>query len=695
MSSFKNIPLSTQLLFILFILLLGSSSVLSEWSQDPYDPMVVCDMRHPLQFPRIVISSDGGCIIAWHDYHRMQIGVQKVNRDGEIQWQEDGVLVKYDYENGAPGQASGYPFTMSNLVSDGEGGVIIIWMDWTYTDLIAEPGAAYNNIILARHVTSDGEVEWGDRRGLEICSFIPEVWNERNVTNVIPDGESGCMFTWRDDLNPVDSLENGYYAQRLSIDGELLWGENGIRLGSGNAWPYIVSDQAGGFFVYLGADGYQHVNSEGETWEEPLGRAVGDWFIWSRPTEVREGVVYFLLGRRIGRGVIAHLNQLNVERQWLWNMPGVQITPFDEDTLDYNIKRISDHREGCYFVLCFPSQGNPLRVQKFFHFDSDGDQVGPANGVDIPYNLEGRGVAVNSDKQGLYLRYKIEENDSLRFIVQKIDYYGRMLWGEEGVVAWGYASEERISRYYYDIAVDSYGNLFYTKGYEHPDSRYDKLYAWVVSNNGELGIVSEEILGPPSAFHLLLPSDCDTIDTSHPTAFRWERSYDPSPDDEVRYRIWVQLENDSLSYITNDTICVIQLDTLFEEIEPRCSMAWWVEGISEPDTVTSLERFEVIVISNSADDLRQIPPMEFSIQSIHPNPFNSNLNISVNIPNPELLILTIYSVDGRVLETIHFPGLSKGSHTLSFPMNYLSSGKYYISAQLGREKLIREAVLIR
>jgi hypothetical protein len=202
----------------------------------------ICTAPRPQLEFNIMADGEGGAIIAWHD-HRAEgytpyIYVQRVNADGEVQWESDGVLI-----GGQVGYQK-YP----DLASDGAGGAIIAWQDW-------RDG---KGDIYAQRLNADGQKLWGEH-GLTICEMPERQWHPV----VIADSGGGAIIFWMDHRNDEESEiitltdyrnRTGWdiYAQRVDSNGKHLWQENGVPvcLELGDQYDYsVVSDGASGAFL--------------------------------------------------------------------------------------------------------------------------------------------------------------------------------------------------------------------------------------------------------------------------------------------------------------------------------------------------------------------------------------------------------------------------------------------------------------
>ena len=202
----------------------------------------ICAARSYQQEFDITADGEGGAIIAWHDYRAgsgaPDIYVQRINAKGETQWERDGIVVtqRVSYQ--------GYP----SIVSDGTGGAIIVWHDWREG----------NGDIYAQRVDAMGRTLWQEH-GVTVCRIPEHQWYAATTT----DGEGGAIIAWmdhryaeNDQLIARTDHRNGsgwdVYAQRLDPQGKPQWQINGVPvcLAQGDQYDYsILGDDAGGAFI--------------------------------------------------------------------------------------------------------------------------------------------------------------------------------------------------------------------------------------------------------------------------------------------------------------------------------------------------------------------------------------------------------------------------------------------------------------
>jgi len=184
--------------------------------------------------PQIISDGSGGAIIAWHQQPRgriesgsaealrMDIFVQRVDADGNVLWRDGGLPLEIN--KAAEGAFPIEP----KLVSDGSGGAIVIWRD-----------SREDTGVYAQRVDADGTISW-QAGGVKVASTS---LNPHPM--IVSDGACGAIVSY--------SLQEGLYVQRLSGNGETVWPESGIQVIEGEYQGYsIAPDGQSGVIVGWG-----------------------------------------------------------------------------------------------------------------------------------------------------------------------------------------------------------------------------------------------------------------------------------------------------------------------------------------------------------------------------------------------------------------------------------------------------------
>ncbi len=187
----------------------------------------VCTYSASQSYPEIISDGSGGAFICWMDPRDVSTGwdiyVQWINPSGSPMWTAPGVPVcQADYTQGHPW-----------VVSDGAGGVILVWYD-------QRDGG---RDLYAGRVNAAGTSLWGN--GIPICTAP----TDQVAYRIVSDGAGGAIFTWSDERIKAGG---DVFAQRIDASGDALWTLDGIRVCNVNVFqqqPQIVSDGSGGAII--------------------------------------------------------------------------------------------------------------------------------------------------------------------------------------------------------------------------------------------------------------------------------------------------------------------------------------------------------------------------------------------------------------------------------------------------------------
>lgn len=79
----------------------------------------------------------------------------------------------------------------------------------------------------------------------------------------------------------------------------------------------------------------------------------------------------------------------------------------------------------------------------------------------------------------------------------------------------------------------------------------------------------------------------------------------------------------------------------------------------------------------------------------YPNPFNPETTISFQLEKPTELSLEIYTIEGRLVQTLANSRYLSGTHSIRFDASSLSSGMYFYRLQTENQSLTKRLVLIK
>ena len=105
----------------------------------------------------------------------------------------------------------------------------------------------------------------------------------------------------------------------------------------------------------------------------------------------------------------------------------------------------------------------------------------------------------------------------------------------------------------------------------------------------------------------------------------------------------------------------------------------WPSGII--DTFSNIPVNQILtVLEGSGNNLsiEKMKPIDFSISSIYPNPFNPLTTIKFNVKDPQIYTISIYNLIGEQIEIISQRYYPSGNHSLQWKPEHQSSGLYIV-----------------
>jgi len=424
----------------------------------------------------IVPDNDGGAYIIWQDHREGPVGIYGVHVDSDGNnypgWPEDGLALA-----SGPGNQQSHTFW-----EDGAGGAILAYVN-------EYDGTENINVL---RVLSDGEIDWaqplaqGDQEQNTVrmspfgndafgFAYSDQATGVRNIhVNVVDiDGN----FLWDDpvilypstaeQLNPrVTSAADGnfivvwedlrtgsydLYIQKLDIDGNFMWGQEGIDLvvdPFNQRNPRIEDDANGGCYVVWDdgrAGGHpdidiymQHVESDGTlAWEEngravtqipgetfaPLIKPAGDniYVCWG---DMRTGSIgiYYQAYDLLGESIFVD-NGIEI----YWGLSG--------DAVNHRVVKNGDDIFVAWQDTRYANFGDQIKVQKI---DINGEIQFIENGISITTEHSGRHQesmrAIPHHQGGLAMTWTEQPDAFVLIYAQAIDADGNPLWGDMGVM---------------------------------------------------------------------------------------------------------------------------------------------------------------------------------------------------------------------------------------------------------------------
>ncbi len=138
------------------------------------------------------------------------------------------------------------------------------------------------------------------------------------------------------------------------------------------------------------------------------------------------------------------------------------------------------------------------------------------------------------------------------------------------------------------------------------------------------------------------------------------------------------------SWVAREAISLMYISSEMDDTNPNFNTAGeigWATSISTSDVT---------------DDFVYDLPVEFVLEQNYPNPFNPETVISYSLPKQSTVVLSVYDVTGRLVDTIT-PGLQQaGTHEVRWQAaSHLASGAYIYRIQAGNFVSTKKMILIR
>lgn len=385
--------------------------------------------------PPAVPDSNGGAYYTWYGPDSSMVGnyhvyLQHIDSSGSPLWQANGIRVSStDLFQYSP-----------TVISDGNGGAIVLWVQGLNTGDYADKNLA------AQRVSSSGQLLWG--------SGGVAVTTAGNVTGpvLVTDNVGGALVGWTH-LGTDDNL----YVQRVSASGALLWQSDGYPLstapdeqfllrgvadGSGGAW-FTWIDRRNPFHDVYG----QHLDRNGTPLWPANGRKLNTQTSGSTsPNLISDGAGGAIIAWHDRRNYPAYNDiyaiHLDIYGQDLWN-PAEQsiVSSLEIYGLRLNIPILEDGQGGAIVVWGDSRNKNTLLGDKKEAYaqriSGSGQLLWPTEGVKI-ISADGFGTApafIPDGDGGLVAVWQDSRFGSFDIFLQQFSSAGTPRWGSNGLWA--------------------------------------------------------------------------------------------------------------------------------------------------------------------------------------------------------------------------------------------------------------------
>jgi hypothetical protein len=466
--------------------LIVSITSFPQWSPDPGVNTPVCLAPDYQDRPQITADGNGGAIITWIDNRNpplnanVDIYAQRIGADGIPKWTIDGI------------QVCGNSITQNNpqIVSDGNGGAIIVWEDLRNS---------LQKDIYAQRIDANGNTLWTNN-GIPVCTSS----GEQRLPMITSDGLGGAIITWVDERASINNI----YAQRIDPNGVSLWTLNGISVcpaTNNQTTPRIVSDENNGAII-MWIDNRTQVN-ENDVYAQRI-NANGD-ILWST-----SGLAVCAIYRRQqiasiapdgnGGAIIAwtddrdtistprnsdvYAQRVDPNGNLLWASTGVEIASGPGNQKAPQIFNYGDG--GSIIVWDDTRNGDNNRDIYAQRLSPTGSILWNINGIPIcnAANDQDWQRIVTDDSGGAIISWEDERSggNNRHIYAQRINETGSIQWTLDGVAisnATGYKSFTEL------LPIGS-GNVVFTWGDERNGGDNRNIFVQQLNASGQIGVVT-------------------------------------------------------------------------------------------------------------------------------------------------------------------------------------------------------------
>lgn len=160
--------------------------------------------------PAVVNAGDGKVMVIVAQGSNQDIVARCYNADGTEAWDEEVYIYSGGFIDGMP------LHTMLDIIPGPKNGAVVTWINPDYTN------GTYENRI--NYILPDGTITTGGENG--VCISKDTSWSRMLPSVVYDANEESFYCVYRQFSQTVQSY-HGINAQKVSTDGELLWGDKG------------------------------------------------------------------------------------------------------------------------------------------------------------------------------------------------------------------------------------------------------------------------------------------------------------------------------------------------------------------------------------------------------------------------------------------------------------------------------------
>ncbi len=621
--------------------------------------------------PQIVADGSGGVVVTWQDRRSGQFDIyaQRFNVDGQPQWATNGQVVC-----AAPSDQF-----EPKLLSDGNGGAVISWVDYRANNGFTD--------IYCQRVLADGSMAL-PADGVPVCVAPNTQWN----VQLTEDGLGNCIIVWQD--RRAGSFDN-VYAQKIDANGNAVWTVDGIALAPVSGvqyYPQVVSDKTGGAIAVwqdnrLGSDYNiyaQHVLSGGQMmWASaglPVCTSTGHQYNPQIISQDNNVIVTWQDKRSGNYDIYAQRVTFNGVAMWGTNGTEIAEMPYDQ----FLPQLVSDNVNGAIFAWADYQNGAGTTDVYSHRIGANGKLAGGCYRSFSQQMLALKGVRIKNRNSPVILNKPNEGNvrDSV---------FGRGAFATGLVIGIDRRDSNRSYGWEYFTRSFYVRNALPQNGTPRPfDFIFDRKFVNRLRNPsvyrydnrlaGELlalriNIAASDVGITDAGLGDLLYRD--TSETPNVLHNRSLRNLAAAVDSMLTY--WSRYRG--INYTSLASI-LASINTTFAGVFDTTS--------TSPLRIPSMKAlFSVSHLIPGTDPPTMLPPFTrqdveesvpegFALMQNYPNPFNPITTIEFNLNEPSVVSLKIYNTLGQeIAALIDNVVADEGRQVIDFDASMLPSGVYF------------------
>ncbi len=201
-----------------------------------------------------------------------------------------------------------------------------------------------------------------------------------------------------------------------------------------------------------------------------------------------------------------------------------------------------------------------------------------------------------------------------------------------------------------------------------------------------------EVNDAPSAFSLLSPIDFSTVYAGLDSLlFTWEEATDVEGD-QITYSLYLANDTLSAAFSTPAATGLVRSHVKIGIASHSGILFWKVEAEDGQSKTHCKSTFRFSISTDVKDPDRS--PRKFSLYPVYPNPFNGSTRISYVLPRRETVLVQVYSIRGRLVETLVQGDDEAGLHVLQWPEKVRPvTGLYLLRVQI-QGKMFQQKMLL-